>query len=135
MTRISDEQLDYYADRYIRLRLARHGYTLEQYLANPEAGERQALEPEPPLPAQHAAILRLWQQADTGVMPRQHADPTHGPWLDPADLIDVAELLAGWRDDSEALPQRNGTAIEPMRHHRKHRSHRNASANFKIRGA
>lgn len=164
MNRISDEQLEYYADRFQLLGIARAGIQLDRYIANPAQSElmarfvklrlarlqvsftqfctdpdlyeeRAATEPEPPLASQQAAILRCWQQQDTGVMPRQHADPTHGPWLDPADLIDVAELLAGWRDDSERLPRRNGALIEPMRHHRKHRSHRNAGANFKLRGA
>ncbi|OLO06850.1 hypothetical protein BTW08_15245 [Salinicola sp. MH3R3-1] len=164
MIRISDEQLDHYADRFQLLGIARAGIALDRYIANPERcelmarfvrlrldrlrvsfaqfcsdpelyEERAAVECEPPLASQQAAILRCWQQQDTGVMPRQHADPTHGPWLAEDDLTDIAELLAGWRDECEALPHRNGTAIEPMRHHRKHRSHRNASANFKIRGA
>ncbi|WP_110678772.1 hypothetical protein [Salinicola sp. RZ23] len=139
MIRIDDEQLDYYAYRFVRLRLDRHGWTLARYLANPEAGEDQALEPEPLLPAQQAAALRLWQQQDTGVLPRQHAAPTHGPWIDPADIVDIGELLAGLRAEVEAteqMPRHNGAAIEPMRHHRKHPNHRNASANFnKRRGA
>ena len=164
MTRYPDETLEYYADRFVLLGIARAGIKLDRYIANPRQcelmarfvklrldrlrvsfaqfqvdpelyEERAATECEPPLPKQQAAILRCWQQQDTGVMPRQHADPTHGPWLDEDDLTDIAELLAGWRDECEALPHRNGAAIEPMRHHRKHPRHRNASANFKLRGA
>ncbi|WIX34928.1 hypothetical protein QO259_09915 [Salinicola sp. JS01] len=135
MIRIDDEQLEYYADRFVLLRLNRHGVNLEQYLANVDRFERLALEPEPLLPAQQTAALRLWQQQDTGVLPRQHAAPTHGPWIDPADIVDIGELLAGLRAEVEAteqMPRQNGAAIEPMRHHRHNRRN---NGDFSKRGA
>jgi len=154
MTRYADETLEYYADRFVLLGIARAGIALDRYMANPQQCERMArfvalrldrlrvtfaqfctdpelyeeraaVECEPPLVSQHAAILRLWQQQDTGVMQRQHDDPTHGPWLAESDLVDIGELLAGWRDEAAAaerevahLPQRNGAPIEPLHHHR-----------------
>lgn len=137
MQTYSDEALDYYADRFMALRLARHGITLPQYLASPEECELTALEPEPPLPAQNAVILSIWQQQDTGVMPRQHADPTHSQLFDADDLVDVNELLAGWRAEIDAeeqaiahLPQRNGAIIEPLAHHRHNRGAHRLSADF-----
>ncbi|WIX31217.1 hypothetical protein QO259_10255 [Salinicola sp. JS01] len=155
MTRIADEQLEYYADRFVLLGIARAGIQLDRYLANPARcelmarftylrldrlgvsftqfcaapdlfEERAAVECEPPLASQQAAILRLWQQQDTGVMPCQHAHPEKGPSLAPDDLLDIDELLAGFRDDIAAeeravagLPrQNNGAVVERMRHRR-----------------
>ncbi|MBB3231732.1 hypothetical protein [Halomonas stenophila] len=129
--------------RYQQLRLERHGFSFDQYLADPELGEERALEPEPPLQAQHAAILRLWAGQDTGLAPRGHEEgaatlpagyPPH-----PEDYQDWRELLAQWRAEAEHaerplahLPQRNGAYVEPLHHHRHCRS---AAANFAKRGA
>ncbi|MDC8804247.1 hypothetical protein PRZ61_12425 [Halomonas pacifica] len=156
MTTYPDAVLDYYADRFQllglaragislaqylahpqhceqlarfdRLRLAQRGMTFQQYRADPEAGERLALEPEPPLDAQHAAILRLWAAQDTGLAPRPNRVEPH--WSD-AHLTDWRELQARWRAECEALerdiahlPQRNGTYVEPLHHHRHERNGR-----------
>lgn len=113
-----DETLDYYADRFIALRLARHGINLAQYLANIERCERLALEPEPLLPQQQWAALKLWQQQDTGL-----GMPTSTELRD--DWQDWRDLLARWRGEAEALerdvahlPRRNGAIVEPLAHHR-----------------
>ncbi|SFT74252.1 hypothetical protein [Halomonas saccharevitans] len=128
-----DETLDYYADRFVQLRLARHGITLPQYLANIERCERRALEAEPPLPAQQAVILRLWAEQDTGLA----MDTTPSVRVEPHrsdDHQDWRELVARWRAEADAaerpvahLPRRNGAAIEPLRHHR---HPRNGAADF-----
>lgn len=137
MRTYSDEHLEYYADRFIRLWIARHGVTLAQYLINPAQFERLALEPEPLLPAQQAAVLRFWQRWDTGLaaISEQHSDSDDieaqaGSW-DWRDLIDQ------WRDEvaqSERdvcqLSQRNGAAFEPMRHHRHNRGMNRGTSNF-----
>lgn len=137
MRTYSDATLEHYADRFIALRLARHGVNLEQYLANPARFERLALEPEPPLPAQQAAALRLWWRWDTGLAP---AGASTAPTALPANYQDHRELLARWRDaeaqverDIAHLPRRdNGHIVEPLRHHRFPRS---GAANFTKRGA
>ncbi|MCE8027516.1 hypothetical protein HOP54_02275 [Halomonas daqingensis] len=131
-----DETLEYYADRFVLLRLARHGVTLEQYLANVERFERLALEPEPQLlPGQREATLRIWWAWDTGLAPRGDAD---APVL-PENYQDWRELLAQWQAETEAaeaalahLPRRNGVIVEPLHHHR---HPRRAGADFTKRGA
>ncbi|WP_046079668.1 hypothetical protein [Halomonas sp. HG01] len=112
---------------YTRLRLERHGVSFRQFLADPEAGRRQALIREPLLQAQHAASLRLWAAQDTGLSPR-------GACYDATPSIPLQDqawpdLVARWRAETDAaerpvahLPQRNGAAIEPLRHHRHPRS-------------
>lgn len=92
------ETLDYYADRFVKLRLARHGWTLQQYLAHPAAGEEAALEPEPPLACQRDIARRILSEEEGAPIAEQHE----------------RELAA--------LPTcNNGAAIEPMHHHRLHK--------------
>lgn len=119
MTLYSDAYLEHYADRFIALRLARRGVTLLQYLANIEQCERLALEPEPLLPAQQAAVLRLWQRWDTGL------GAPASPAVAGADWQDWRELLARWQGEAEQLegevahlPRRNGAYVEPLHHQR-----------------
>jgi len=138
MNRYTNAHLEHYADRFIALRLARHGVSLEQYLANVERFERLALEPEPPLPAQQAAILRLWAEQDAGLA-SLGGDSEPAPL--PDNHQDWRELLARWRLETEAaerplahLPQRNGAVIEPLRHHC-HSHARSARCFFNKRGA
>lgn len=128
MTRYSDAYLEHYADRFIALRLARRGVTLLQYLANIEQCERLALEPEPLLPAQQAAVLRLWQCWDTGL------GAPASPAVAGTDWQDWRELLARWQGEAEQLegevahlPRRNGAYVEPLHHHR---YPRNGAAKF-----
>lgn len=151
MPTYSNAYLEHYADRFVLLRLSRHGMTLlqylehpqtceakgrfedlrmakhgisfAQYLANPEACETKALEAEPPTPGQHAAILRLWADQDTGL--RRRPVPGVEPHWSDDMLQDPRELLARWRQESDAaerelehLPQRNGAIVEPLHHHR-----------------
>lgn len=126
-------------DRYDRLRLDRHGMTFSQFLADPARGEELALLDEPPLPSQHAAILRLWADQDTGLARRPPAEPaTPAPHWSDDMLMDWRELVEQWRaeaDHAEAavahLPQRNGTFVEPLHHHR---HPRRAGAGFVKRG-
>lgn len=131
-----DEILEYYADRFVLLRLARHGVSLEQYLANVDRFELLALCSEPLLPAQQAVVLRLWWTWDTGLTLR-------GDESEPAALLenyqDWRELLERWRAETEQaeaglahLPQRNGVTVEPLHHHR---YPRRTSAGFNKRGA
>jgi len=122
MRTYSDATIEHYADRFIALRLARHGISLEQYLAHPERCERLALEPEPLLAAQQAAALRLWWGWDTGLAP---AGASTAPTALPANYQCWRELIAQWRDaeatverDIAHLPRRNGAIIEPLHHHR-----------------
>ncbi|SDK30924.1 hypothetical protein [Billgrantia gudaonensis] len=136
MTLYSDAYLEHYADRFIALRLARHGVNLAQYLAHPERYEARALEPEPPLAAQRAVALRLWWGWDTGLAPRGDGGEATGL---PENWQDWRELLAQWRADAEAaerevahLPRRNGAVIEPLHHHRYERRN---NSNFSKRGA
>lgn len=144
MRTYSDATLEHYADRFIALRLARHGVNLEQYLANPARFERLALEPEPPLPAQQAAALRLWWRWDTGLAPHGHEEgaatlpagypPQHEDWQDWRELIQQwRHVEAQVERDIAHLPRRdNGHIVEPLRHHRFPRS---GAANFTKRGA
>lgn len=121
-------------DRYDRLRLDRHGMSFDQFLADPERGEELALQDEPPLPSQHAAILRLWAQQDTGLAAKSRAaEPA------PAEWQDWRELVEQWRAEAEQaeaavahLPRRNGVIVEPLHHHR---HPRRAGADFTKRGA
>lgn len=87
--------LEYYADRFITLRLVAHGLCLEQYLAAP--AELEALYADrflPLLPAQ-----KLVQQQ-----------------------LDAIEAEAyGIEAQVTHLPCRNGAVIEPMHHHRFHK--------------
>ncbi|MCL7931725.1 hypothetical protein [Halomonas llamarensis] len=136
MNTYTDAHLEHYADRFIALRLARHGVNLAQYLANVERFERLALEPEPLLPAQHAAALRLWQQQDTGLA-EQPATP-----LESTPDWDWRDLLDQWRDEVaqserelDQLSQRNGAYVEPMRHHRHNRGMSRGNANFERKQA
>ncbi|KGE77669.1 hypothetical protein [Halomonas salina] len=137
MRTYSDAELEYYADRFMLLRLARYGINLEQYLANVLRYEMLALTNEPLLPAQQAAALRIWQRWDTGL---GMGDQGNTPAIERGELIDLDELQAQWRADAEKaqrplthLPRRNGAIIEPLHHHR-HPARSNA-ANFAKRGA
>lgn len=136
MRTYSDEHLEYYADRFIRLWIARHGVTLAQYLINPVQFERLALEPEPLLPAQQAAVLRIWQRWDTGLAANA-SEPTQEAEEEPFQLPGVyavwEEFLLGL-GNNKAIRQRNGTFVEPMHHHR-HKNARNSNANFARKGA
>ncbi len=139
MRTYSDAHLEHYADRFIALRMARHGVNLAQYLINPAQFERLALEPEPLLPAQEAAVLRIWQRWDTGLaqQPSEDSDIETPPagW-------DWRDLIEQWRDEvaqSERevcqLSQRNGAAFEPMRHHRHNRGVSRSTSNFERKQA
>ena len=135
MRTYSDAHIEHYADRFIALRMARHGVNLAQYLINPHQFERLALEPEPLLPAQEAAVLRIWQRWDTGLAPvaegaTESSETQTAGW-------DWRDLLDQWRDEvaqSERevcqLSQRNGAAFEPMRHHRHNRGMNSGTSNF-----
>lgn len=75
--RISDEELEYYGDRYVELRLKQQGVTFAQYLARPALYEPKALDPEPLLPAQQRVRAEL---AETDRLPHRdgHAiEPLH----------------------------------------------------------
>lgn len=129
MPTYTDAYLEHYADRFVALRLARHGVNLAQYLANIERFERLALEPEPPLPAQQAAILRIWAQQDTGL-----DAPAQTPGVPEVDWQDWRELLARWQGEAEQLEgevahlaRRNGAYVKPLHHHR---YPRNGAAKF-----
>lgn len=139
MRTYSDAHIEYYADRFIALRIARHGVNLAQYLINPAQFERLALEPEPLLPAQEAAVLRIWQRWDTGLAqhPSENSDveaqTTGWDWRD---------LMDQWRDevaqserDLRQLSQRNGAYVEPMRHHRHNRGNARTTSNFERKQA
>ncbi len=147
MARAGINLLQYFANprrceawvRYQQLRLERHGFSFDQYLADPELGEERALEPEPPLKAQHAAILRIWAGQDTGLAQANKPSTRVEPHWSDDQLQDWRELLAQWRAEVELaerplahLPQRNGAYVEPLHHHR---HCRNAAANFAKRGA
>jgi hypothetical protein len=135
MRTYSDAHIEHYADRFIALRMARHGVNLAQYLINPHQFERLALEPEPLLPAQEAAVLRIWQRWDTGLAPvaeggTESSENQTAGW-------DWRDLLDQWREEvaqSERevcqLSQRNGAAFEPMRHHRHNRGMNRGTSNF-----
>ncbi|MBZ9574389.1 hypothetical protein [Modicisalibacter sp. MOD 31.J] len=157
MTRYPDETLAYYADRFVLLGLARHDITLEQYLASPERTEglaryralrmhrhgitwgqyladpqyceARALDPEPPSPEQHGAILRLWAHQDTGlaVAPQPVPAPVESPWTE-----SWQDVLERCRAEVDHLPQRNGAIVEPLHHHRFNRRN---NCHFSKRGA
>lgn len=86
--RIPDAQLDYHADRYIAQRVSAHGVTFEQYLTDPARYDTLALEPEPLLPAQRAAVERWARQAaaarDTAADGCPHCDASLTVCLDNA---------------------------------------------------
>lgn len=103
-----DETLAFYADRFVLLRLARHGVTLEQYLANVARFERLALENEPLLPAQHGPVLRLWAEADTGL--KQASTPPLPPHWSDATFQDYRELFAQAEREIGHLPRRTGAS-------------------------
>ena len=84
MSTYTDEYLEHYADRYVEQRLARHGVSLEQYLAAPGRYAGVALEPEPMLAQQRAVQTRL----------------------------DAERQMPAVERDVEDLPRRNGTAME-----------------------
>lgn len=136
MNTYSDAYLEHHADRFIALRLARHGVNLAQYLANPAQCERLALEPEPLLPAQQAVVLRIWQRWDTGLPATSAPDAS-----DPADdageaTFEMAAEYAVWEEfllelgNNKAIRQRNGAFVEPLRHHRHNRGMNRLTANF-----
>ncbi|MDX1464093.1 MAG: hypothetical protein R3215_00135 [Halomonas sp.] len=141
MRTYSDAVIEHYADRFMGLRLARHGVSLEQYLADPQRYEERALDPEPPLPRQRAVALRLWWAWDTGLAHPSAATsaPVESHWSDGL-IRDWRAHLAQWRDaearverDVDHLPrQNNGRIVEPLHHHRHPRS---GAANFTKRGA
>lgn len=84
--------ISHYGERFIRLGLSAHGVTFEQYLAAPERYEIKYEEKcRPLLPAQRAVQARL-------------------------DAISFEVDRA--ESELDALPQRNGAAIEPL-HHKK----------------
>ncbi|WP_447926924.1 hypothetical protein [Vreelandella sp. EE27] len=129
MTTYSDSELEYFADRFVRLRLSRHGFNLAQYLANPVTAERAALEPEPLLPAQQKAVLKIWQRWDTGLAPTA---PEETP-TEPVEYAAWEELLIGL-GNNQAIRQRNGAYVEPLHHHR-HEPRNRHTANFARKGA
>ncbi|WFE73083.1 hypothetical protein P8S55_08285 [Halomonas sp. M1] len=138
MKTYSDAIIEHYADRFIALRIARHGVNLAQYLINPAQFERLALEPEPLLPAQEAAVLRIWQRWDTGLAeqtaaPTSEQTPDEEPFEMPPEYAVWEEFLLGL-GNNKAIRQRNGAFIEPLHHHR-HSNQRNRSANFARKGA
>jgi len=93
----SDAYLNHYADRFVELRLARHGLSLDQYLANPRRYEPLALEPEDLLPQQQEVAQRLSE----------------------AELAKLERPL-------EDMPRRNGAIVEPL-HRRRHHKHSTAA--------
>ncbi|WP_237673607.1 hypothetical protein [Vreelandella profundi] len=135
MRTYSDAHLEHYADRFIAQRMARHGVNLAEYLVNPAQFERLALEPEPLLPAQQAAVLRIWQQWDTALAATasEPAPEVEEPFQLPGVYAVWEEFLLGI-GNNKAIRQRNGAFIEPLHHHR-HTNQRNRSANFARKGA
>lgn len=139
MNTYTDAYLEHYANRFERLRMSRLGITLPQYLANVERCEQllmqpRALAPEPLLPAQQAAVLRIWQRWDTGL---EQAEEASDDIEAQAAAWDWRDLLNQWRDEvaqSERemceLSQRNGAYVEPMRHHRHNRGNARCTSNF-----
>ena len=141
MNTYTDSELEYYADRFVRLRIARHGFNLAQYIANPVVIERLALEPEPLLPQQHATVLRIWHCWDTGLAAVSEAASECDDIDIQAAAWDWRDLLDRWREETaeaeralDRMSQRNGAYVEPMRHHRHHGRNRTA-ANFARKGA
>ncbi|NVF14984.1 hypothetical protein [Vreelandella maris] len=138
MRTYSDAHLEHYADRFIALRMARHGVNLAQYLINPHQFERLALEPEPLLPAQEAAVLRIWQRWDTGLNEQTAAPTEAAPDQEPAELPPEyavwEELLLGL-GNNKAIRQRNGAFIEPLHYHRHSRGMNRGTADFERKQA
>ncbi|MGP9666273.1 hypothetical protein ACT3TY_16845 [Halomonas sp. AOP22-C1-8] len=135
MRTYSDAHLEHYADRFIALRMARHGVNLAQYLINPAQFERLALEPEPLLPAQEAAVLRIWQRWDTGLETAASEPATdEEPFELPGVYAVWEEFLLGL-GNNKAIRQRNGAFIEPLNHHRHNRGMNRGSANFERKQA
>lgn len=132
MKTYSNEVLEYYADRFINLRIARHGFNLAQYLANPVQFERLALEPEPLLPAQQAAVLKIWHAWDTGLA--TVPEPDEEPFELPGEYAVWEEFLLEI-GNNKAIRQRNGAFVEPLRHHRHNRGMSRQTANFERRQA
>ncbi|HDZ48749.1 hypothetical protein LCGC14_0074840 [marine sediment metagenome] len=139
MRTYSDAHIEHYADRFIALRMARHGVNLAQYLINPVQFERLALEPEPLLPAQAAAVLRIWQRWDTGLA-EQAAAPASEPETE-EETFELPGVYAVWEEfllglgNNKAIRQRNGAFIEPLNHHRHNRGMNRGSANFERKQA
>lgn len=129
MRTYSNEVLEHYADRFINLRIARHGVTLAQYLINPRQFERLALEPEPLLPAQEAAVLRIWQRWDTGLAESTAPDDEPESFELPPEYAVWEEWMLGL-GNNKAIRQRNGALIEPLHHHRHNRGANRATSNF-----
>lgn len=116
MRTYSDAHLEHYADRFIALRIALHGVDLAQYLINPSQFEGLALEPEPLLPKQQKAALRIWQRWDTGLA-EQATAPEEKPFELPGEYSVWEDYLLGI-GNNKAIRQRNGAYVEPMHHHR-----------------
>ncbi|MGP9798183.1 hypothetical protein ACT3UJ_12590 [Halomonas sp. 86] len=134
MTTYTDEYLEHYAARYVAMYLKGHGITLQQYLAAPERYEHLAFEPFPLLPAQHAAVLPLWQRWDTGLTAATETVPDEEPFELPPEYAVWEEWMLGL-GNSKALRQRNGALIEPLHHHRHNRGASRATANFERKQA
>lgn len=132
MTTYTDAYLEYYADRYVALYLKGHGITLVQYLAAPDRYEHLAFAPLPLLPAQNNVVLRLWHAWDTGTGLAAAPEPDEEPFELPGVYAVWEEFLLGL-GNNQAIRQRNGAFIEPLRHHR--HNARNRSANFARKGA
>ncbi|WP_372373212.1 hypothetical protein ACDI10_16195 [Vreelandella venusta] len=132
MKTYSDATIEHHADRFIALRLARHGVNLAQYLANPVQFERLALEPEPLLPAQQAAVLKIWHAWDTGLA--TVPEPDEEPFELPGEYAVWEEFLLEI-GNNKAIRQRNGAFVEPLRHHRHNRGMSRQTANFERRQA
>lgn len=133
-----DDYLEYYADRFVRLRLSRLGISLPQYLSNIEECEQllmkpEALAPEPLLPTQAAVALRLWWAWDTGLATATSEPADIEPYELPGEYAVWEEFLLGL-GNNKAIRQRNGAFVEPMHHHR-HKNARNSNANFARKGA
>ena len=141
MQTYTDSELEYYADRFMRLRIFRHGINLAQYMANPVAYELLDLPVEPLLPTQQAAMLRIWQRWDTGLAAASETANEDDDIEIQAAAWDWRDLLDRWREETaeaeralDRMSQRNGAYVEPMRHHRHHGRNRTAS-NFARKGA
>lgn len=114
MTTYTDEYLEHYADRYMALRLRRHGVSLEDYLADPGRYEPLALEPLPLLPKQRMVAHRLRAQ--------EEAEKLNRAFIRFARTVAKEYVAAQKAREAERpvenLPRRNGAVVEPLRHHR-----------------
>ncbi|MGP5324961.1 hypothetical protein [Vreelandella titanicae] len=148
MRTYSDEHLEYYADRFVQQRFSwRLGITLPHYLANVERCEQLLMQPcglapEPLLPAQQKAMLKIWQRWDTGLAAETEQSSDSDDIEAQATSWDWRDLIEQWRDEvaqSERevcqLSQRNGAAFEPMRHHRHNRGVSRSTSNFERKQA